>query len=183
MPVHTLSLISLAQNILTTHCRYPRCGPQVHPGLRPLSKLGLDFTPHSELGTRPLLLHDSVGHAYRVGTKTMITTSCLRLRSGGSPIRAGPPEDPLRHDSRGGAPAGLVPTGHRDRTWAALQVSRCLWRLPRLRLLLCGGLLPVEFCFSASRTGLPSAFGHGIGVWGMRARDSGRDAAVVPSPA
>ena len=26
----------------------------------------------------------------------MITTSCLRLRSGGSPIRAGPPEDPLR---------------------------------------------------------------------------------------
>ena len=29
----------------------------------------------------------------------MITTSCLRLRSGGSPIRAGPPEDPLRGPS------------------------------------------------------------------------------------
>ena len=27
-----------------------------------------------------------------VGTKIMITTSCLRLRSGGSPIRAGPPK-------------------------------------------------------------------------------------------
>ena len=33
-----------------------------------------------------------------VRTKIMITTSCLRLRSGGSPIRAGPPEDPLRYD-------------------------------------------------------------------------------------
>ena len=37
----------------------------------------------------------------RVGTMIMITTSCLRLRSGGSPIRAGPPEDPLRLDTVG----------------------------------------------------------------------------------
>ena len=29
----------------------------------------------------------------------MITTSCLRLRSGGSPFRAGPPEDPLREEN------------------------------------------------------------------------------------
>ena len=59
-----------------------------HPGARACSLAKIYFSPH---GTRGPYSQGS-----RVGTKIMITTSCLRLRSGGSPIRAGPPEDPLR---------------------------------------------------------------------------------------
>ena len=57
---------------------------------RACSLAKINFCPHEIRG--------SYSQGSRVGTKIMITTSCygLRLRSGGSPIRAGPPEDPLR---------------------------------------------------------------------------------------
>ena len=60
---------------------------------RACSLAKINFLPHETRG--------SYRQGSRVGKKIMITTSCLRLRSGGSPIRAGPPEDPLRLDGRG----------------------------------------------------------------------------------
>ena len=51
------------------------------------------------VSSRPHETRGSYSQGSRVGTKIMMTTSCLRLRSGGSPIRAGPPEDPLRSEN------------------------------------------------------------------------------------
>ena len=61
---------------------------------RACSLAKINFCPHEIRG--------SYSQGSRVGTRIMITTSCygLRLRSGGSPIRAGPPDDPLRTASQ-----------------------------------------------------------------------------------
>ena len=76
---------------VANHKRIVRSRPQrVHSltSARACSLAKINSFPHETRGSH--------SQGSRVGTKIMVTTSCLRLRSGGSPIRAGPPEDPLR---------------------------------------------------------------------------------------
>ena len=82
------------------HKRIVRSRPQMGHSLRSARACSL-----AKINSRPHETRGSYSQGSRVGTKIMITTSCqtcLLLRSCGSPIRAGPPEDPLWTDSSGG---------------------------------------------------------------------------------